>query len=216
MLEATQYHNMKDSGAWEENVEVHASSVGAIVGSLKALKDTYLSLEIDESLIAKGQCALDDLLPNESITKHTDLALLTLIYPFKVTTEYQTNKILKNVEKYLVRTNGVIRYIEDIYYNKANPKTYHDYGGLYERGLSIKGNEMEWTFGFAYLSIIYNQLGDKHKAKTYIDKIINPIDKETMYIPEGYYAGTNIPCPNNPLGWAVALTMISIMEYEQN
>ena len=45
--------------------------------------------------IEKGEQALRQLLPRESVSKFCDLALLTLIYPFMVTTEAETLEILK-------------------------------------------------------------------------------------------------------------------------
>jgi len=198
MLEAISYHTVKDNGAWEEYSEIHASSIGAIAGGLIKLKEVahICHIQIPSSLISKGMCVLNSILPNESATKHVDLALLTLIYPFNVVTPQQRDKILDNVEKYLLRNNGVIRYIGDEYYNNCKDN-------------QPIGSEMEWSFGLAYLSIIYSQMGDKNKAQFYLDKILKPINKDTMYIPEGYYSNTNDANPNIPLGWSVALAIIA-------
>ena len=55
--------------------------------------------------------------PNETTTRQCDLAQLFLIYPMNLLTGPQKQIILNNIEKNLLRENGVIRYLDDIYYN---------------------------------------------------------------------------------------------------
>src|SRR5262249_48447315 len=115
-LQTLEYWHDEDSGMWEENQEIHASSVGACVGGLKMVKNVP-GIVVSDELIANGEKALAELLPRESKTKFADLALLSLIWPYGVTTEKQTEEILKNVEYHLLREKGVIRYKGDRYYN---------------------------------------------------------------------------------------------------
>ena len=63
---------------WEENMELHASSVGACVAGLRSVK---MLVNVKDELIQKGEETLRFLLPRESETKETDLSLLSLIYP---------------------------------------------------------------------------------------------------------------------------------------
>ena len=58
--------------------------------------------------------------------------------------------------------------------------------------------EEKKSFGFAYLGIIYYQLGDREKAAYYYHKII--ANSKDYNIPELYYSGTNTPNDNTPLG----------------
>ncbi|MBU0979176.1 MAG: glycoside hydrolase family 15 [Nanoarchaeota archaeon] len=184
-LKTIEYWHDKDNGMWEENMEVHASSVGACVAGLKAIKDI---IRVPESLIYKGQKALDKLLPRESETKHVDLALLSLIYPYDVLTEKQRDMILDNVETFLVRDRGVIRYIGDQYYSN--------------------GKEAEWTFGFPWLARIYKDL-DKKRYRHYLMKSLQVMNWKGE-MPELYFGESHRHNCNTPLGWAQALVMEAV------
>ena len=113
-LEGIQYWQDQDSGMWEEDEEVHASSVGACLAGLKSLS-RLPRLDVSRDLIKKGEDALDALLPRESNRKFVDLSLLSLIYPYDVVTTEQEKIILENVEYHLLRKKGVIRYKNDTY-----------------------------------------------------------------------------------------------------
>ena len=118
-LSTLQYWHDKDSGMWEEDEEVHSSSIGACVAGLEAVK-CVRGVAVPQKLILKGKEVLDQQLPRESKRKFVDLALLSLIWPYEVVDEAQTSKILENVEYHLLKNRGVIRYKNDHYYNK-NP-----------------------------------------------------------------------------------------------
>jgi len=185
-LQSVEYWHDKDNGIWEENEEVHASSVGACVAGLKKISKY---VHVPTQLIAKGQEVLDELLPRESETKEVDLALLTLIYPFDVVSEEQRFLILKNVEENLVRMNGVIRYQDDQYYSN--------------------GKEAEWTMGFPWLAKIYKDLGDVEKHRHYLKKTYSVMTWKGE-LPELYYGGTKNPNENTPLGWSQALHLCAL------
>ena len=154
-LNRIKYWENKDNGVWEEYEEVHASSVGCCVAGLKKCLDYH----IPKDLIKKGQDVLNNLLPRESITKETDLALLYLIYPLNIVTPVQKKKILKGVES-LVRDKGVLRYNGDKYYNF--------------------GKEAEWCMGLSWLYICTGN-------DDYLDKAENCM--LDGFIPESYYEG---------------------------
>ncbi len=190
-LESIQYHGDADNGVWEENEEVHASSVGACVAGLKKLRQTSFLISgkwhlitVPNELIEKGQETLNRLLPRESATKETDMALLSLIWPYEVVTNEQREQILKNVEEKLVRNRGVIRYIGDRYYNK--------------------NGEAEWTMGFPWLAIIYKKLGNHQKHIHYMHKSLKAMN-EYNELPELYFADSSEYNENCPLGWAQSL-----------
>ncbi|MEM2916041.1 MAG: glycoside hydrolase family 15 protein [Candidatus Woesearchaeota archaeon] len=184
-LAAIEYWHDADNGMWEENEEVHASSVGACVAGLQAVKGI---VEVPDELIQKGKDALNALLPRESVTKETDLALLSLIYPYNVVDEKQRDAILKNVEEKLLRERGVIRYAGDKYYNKDG--------------------EAEWTMGLAWLAIIYKQLGIMNKYRFFLEKTKSAMNEQGE-LPELYFANSSVHNENTPLGWAQSLFVVA-------
>jgi GH15 family glucan-1,4-alpha-glucosidase len=181
-LECVHYWEAEDNGMWEENMELHASSVGACVAGLKAVK---LLVNVKESLIKRGEETLGGLLPRESESKETDLALLSLIFPYRVVDRQMALEILSNVTNRLERTLGCIRYEHDKYYNE--------------------GGEAEWCFGFPWLGLCYNELGMDAKAEDYLEKTKRVLP-EDWSIPELYVGGKERPNGNRPLGWAVAMS----------
>ena len=186
------YWEDEDSGMWEEDEEIHASSVGACLAGLKAVRDLE-GIYVDEELIKKGRETLDVLLPRESKKKFVDLALLSLIWPYGVTNTQQAKEILTNVEYLLEREKGIIRYKNDYYYNK-NPDGYSE--------------EAEWTMGLAWLAIIYERRGEFDKAHHYIDKLLATVTEQG--VPELYYSHTDKPNENTPLGWSESLFIVAL------
>lgn len=187
-----------DNGIWEENMEVHASSVGSVVAALKKASEIEW-LVVPSWGITKGEEALRELLPRESTDKFADLALLTLIYPFSVTTPDETREILRNVEYHLTRNKGVIRYKNDRYYNN-NVDGYSE--------------EAEWCFGLSWLAIIYAQMGAKEQAEHYMQRAHEALSEEGL-VPELYYSHSNRPNENTPLGWAESMYVIALKKVSE-
>ncbi|MBU0536760.1 MAG: glycoside hydrolase family 15 [Nanoarchaeota archaeon] len=185
-LASIEYWHDKDNGMWEENEEVHASSVGACVAGLIKIS-SYVN--VPQWIIEKGKQKLDELLPRESETKDVDLALLSLIYPYDIVTSEQREQILKNIEEKLLRNRGVLRYIGDQYYNK--------------------NGEAEWCFGFPWLAIIYRQMGEANKYRFYIEKTLDAMN-DNDELPELYYADSDEHNENSPLGWAQAMFLQAV------
>jgi GH15 family glucan-1,4-alpha-glucosidase len=191
-LEAIHYWCDEDNGVWEENEEVHASSVGACVAGLKSIQ-RLSKVEVPQWLIEKGEETLKTLLPRESKTKFVDLALLSLIYPYNIVTKKERDKILENIEYLLLRERGVIRYKNDHYYNK-NPDGYSE--------------EAEWTFGLSWLAIIYENLGNKRKAQKFIEKALKATTP--LGVPELYFSNSPKYNENTPLGWSESLFIVAL------
>ncbi len=185
-LNSIQYWQDADNGMWEENEEVHASSVGACVAGLKKISKI---VDVPQVLIKKGEDVLNMLLPRESESKEVDLALLSLIYPYGVVSEEQREFILKNIEEKLMRQKGIIRYAGDKYFNK--------------------GGEAEWTFGFPWLSIIYKQMNKPDKQAFYMRKTLEVLN-EKGELPELYYAESGEHNENTPLGWGQSLLVVAM------
>ncbi|MCA9387128.1 glycoside hydrolase family 15, partial [Candidatus Dojkabacteria bacterium] len=195
-LQSIEYWHDKDSGMWEEDEEIHASSVGACVAGLKVV-DALDEIEVPDDMILKGEESLNQLLPRESARKFTDLALLSLIYPYRVVTKEQQDQILENIEYHLLKERGVIRYKGDMYYN-GNPDGYSE--------------EAEWTFGLAWLSIIYKSMGNEQKAQMFLDRLIHVDTAKGM--PELYFSNMDRFNENTPLGWSESLFIVAL--YEMN
>ncbi|MCB9358458.1 glycoside hydrolase family 15 [Candidatus Woesearchaeota archaeon] len=195
-LGSIEYWNDKDSGIWEEDEELHASSVGACAAGLRMIKKNT-DVVVDNEIMDNGIKTLRKLLPRESKKKFVDLALLSLIYPYGIVTKSQTKDILQNVEYHLLKRKGVIRYKNDHYYNK-NPDGYSE--------------EAEWTFGLSWLSIIYGMLGNKEKEKEFLEKALSTVTSKG--VPELYYSNSDLANENNPLGWSESLLVVAL--YEMN
>lgn len=192
-LNRIEYWHDPDNGIWEENLEVHASSVASVIAALKKAQQVPW-LSVPEGMIEKGEASLRALLPRESQDKFCDLALLSILYPFSLATEEETELILRNVEYFLTRDKGVIRYKNDRYYNNN------------EDGYS---EEAEWCMGLSWLSIIYAQKGNTERAMRYLERAKETITSDGL-IPELYYSHTNRANENTPLGWAESLYVIAL------
>lgn len=192
-LKSIEYWHDPDSGMWEEDEEIHASSVGACVAGLKMV-ERYAEITVPYGLIERGEEYLRKILPRESKKKFVDLALLSLIYPYKVVTRKERDEILENVEYHLLRKRGVIRYKNDYYYNK-NPDGYSE--------------EAEWTMGFSWLAIIYEKIGDEKKAKEFIRLAKDTINARGE-IPELYFSNSSKYNENAPLGWSESMFIVAL------
>lgn len=199
-LESIEYWHDRDSGMWEEDEEVHASSIGACVAGLKAVsKLPYVEVPI--TLIRRGQLALEHLLPRESDRKFVDLSLLSLIWPYNVVDPERSRMgrtILENIEYHLQRARGVIRYKGDHYYNKNDDQT---------------SEEAEWTFGLSWLAIIYQKLGNNEKAEELIKTLI--AQDTPKGLPELYFSNSPEFNENTPLGWSESLFIVALYEMNQ-
>jgi GH15 family glucan-1,4-alpha-glucosidase len=189
-LECLQYWQAKDNGMWEEHMELHSSSIGACVAGLHSVK---MLVDVKPELIQKGEETLRFLLPRESETKQTDLALLSLVYPYRIVDRGTALKIVKDVSSRLERTYGCIRYDNDQYYNE--------------------GSEAEWCFGLPWLGLCYLELGLFEHSQQYVEKT-KRIVPDNWEVPELYIGGKNEPNGNTPLAWSVALSYLFLNKME--
>jgi GH15 family glucan-1,4-alpha-glucosidase len=199
-LDNVQYWCDPDNGMWEEEREVHASSVGACIAGLKAVEAI---VDVPDRLVTSGLESLFTLFPSESATKRNDLALLSLIYPYRLFTGLLGDMIVRNVERHLLCTRGVIRYEGDSYYSTLEAGN--------GRGLArdfYVGTEAEWTFGLPWLALCQLELGYPEKALEYVHHT-ESVMLEPGVLPELYYGGTATPNPNTPLGWSAAMYILA-------
>ena len=138
-FEAIEYWQDQDSGHWEEDPKIEASSIGAVIAGLKAMRKLFIgnsdftrdlttykgktvTVNLLDTLIANGEKVLKDILPWESVQieekRRYDSALLFLIYPLQVVTQEQTNKILDDVTQNLQGEYGIARYQGDFFWCK--------------------------------------------------------------------------------------------------
>lgn len=192
-LESIEYWLDDDNGMWEENEEVHASSVGACIAGLKKI-DELAFIKVKPELISKGEKVLHKMLPRESEQKFTDLALLSLIYPYNIATDKERDEILNNLEYHLVKDMGVLRYKNDMYYNRDT--------------VDRRSQEAEWTFGLSWLAIIYERMGKQDKAREYLRRAMATINKAGD-IPELYFSHTHKHNENSPLGWSESMFIVA-------
>jgi phosphorylase kinase alpha/beta subunit len=198
-LSTLEYWQDPDSGMWEEDQEVHASSVGACLAGLQKARQIP-GIEVPDRLLERGAETLRTLLPRESKRKFVDLALLSLIWPYGVTSDEETKQILENVEYHLLKERGVIRYKGDQYYNK-NPDGWSE--------------EAEWTFGLSWLAIIYDKLGNEAKAKEFLDRAKATVTREGQ-VPELYFSNSTKANDNTPLGWSESLFIVALHAVNDN
>lgn len=193
-----EYWHDADSGMWEEYEEVHASSVGAVLAGLKKWKEVG-GMDVDQDAIDRGQEALDKLLPRESESKFTDLALLSLIYPYDVVSPEMGRQLLTNLEYHLAKDHGLIRYKFDAYYNR-NPDG--------------RSEEAEWCFGLSWMAIAFHRLGNTERARLYLQKAAETITPDGE-IPELYFSNSDEPNENTPLGWAESMYVVAQYELDK-
>ncbi len=155
-LSCIEYWQCPDNGMWEEDMELHASSIGACVAGLISLINT---VEVPLEIIDNGIAALRELGDRESASKDVDLAQLSLIYPYNLVGPDVAERIIAKVESSLLRKRGVIRYAGDSYYS-----TLESSHGRYEQKSFYYGTEAEWTFGLPWLALCCHTFGDTEKS----------------------------------------------------
>lgn len=190
-----EYWHDTDSGMWEENEEIHASSIGAVLAALKKWREVG-GMDVDPDAITRGEEALRKLLPRESESKFTDLALLSLVYPYGIVDQNMAMQLVTNLEYHLTKDRGVIRYKFDAYYNR-NPDGYSE--------------EAEWCFGLSWLAIAYKRLGNVERARAYLQKAAGTVTKDGK-IPELYMSHSDEANENTPLGWSESMYVVALYE----
>ena len=186
-LTSVRYFEQPDNGMWEEDLELHSSSIGAAVAGLSKIRRSGLAV-VPQSLITLGLKSLDSILPNESPDREVDLAQLSLVWPYTIVSREIGDIIISRVKEKLVQRFGVNRYLGDNYYR------------------SDSGISAEWTMGFFWLSIIASEKGECDEARYWFDRGKNTMTPDN-HLPELYQNG--VPNGNTPLAWSHALAIIA-------
>lgn len=179
-FKAIAYWRDEDSGHWEEQRKISASSIGAVVAGLKkyrAFLDSPLAgsggmpgkREVDE-LAEAGLNALASILPWECTQespfkrRRYDAALLFLIDPLEVVEGPAAERIIDDTVSNLQGAYGIARYPEDSYwgpnYRNIPPekRTIDLSEDIIQRTrYSAAGMEARWCIFDSVLSVIYGK-----------------------------------------------------------
>ena len=229
-LDSISYYRDPDNGMWEENEEIHSSSVGACVAGLKKLKETGFVIEKkskNNKISKRSDC--DDLrkvvpkeeqmevliknrtkkiniyVPEELIQKGMDT--LEVLLPKESVTKKADLALLSLIWPYEIMTKSQAKQIlKNVEENLVRERGVIRYSG--DRYYNQNG-EAEWTMGFPWLAIIYKKMRNQKKYKLYLNKslsCINPIKE----LPELYLAKTKKHNQNSPLGWSQSLLIAAL------
>ena len=187
-LNSVRYFELPDNGMWEEGVDLHTSSIGAVAQGLIDIQKQGLAL-VPDALIRVGIERLYEILPNESPCRPVDMAQLSLIWPYRVVPDEIADIILRRVTDMLVQSNGLNRYLDDNYYRSDN------------------GISAEWPMGFFWLSIIYAERDDMNAARAWFSRGMQTAT-EHGHLPELFQNG--LPNGNTPLSWTHSLATIAL------
>ncbi len=179
-FEAIEYWQDEDSGHWEEQRKISASSIGAVtagIGRYRALRNTSrfpfesaLSLETVDGLLATGTRALRAVLPSECIQpnplkrRRYDAALLFLIDPLEIVSGHMAERIIEDITTHLEGAYGISRYLEDSYWGPdyrriPEEKRTIDLSEdiLERREFAVAGKEAQWCLFDAVVSIVHGK-----------------------------------------------------------
>ena len=137
-LEAVDYWRDEDSGHWEEDPKIGASSIGAALAGLEAFRELLehsgpvtvnvgpdrvrLEAAVLDGPVERGRSALSQILPAECTQseagkqRHYDAALLFLIYPLGVVERPMARRIVARVLDHLAGSHGIRRYLGDTFW----------------------------------------------------------------------------------------------------
>lgn len=190
-LLSVRYWERPDRGMWEEGLNLHSSSIGAVVSGLCYIRKHVI---VPKSMIKSGRKALNNILPNESPDQEVNMSQLSLIWPYSIVSEKISDIIIARIKNNLVQEHGLNRYLDDNYYRSEN------------------GVSGEWPLGFLWLSISEFQRGNIKEAEKWLFKGIDQIIYKDC-IPELYHNGS--PNINSPLAWAHSFAIIALIKLKK-
>jgi phosphorylase kinase alpha/beta subunit len=176
-FEAIAYERDNDSGSWEEERKVSASSIGSVVAGLGELASAVrtrhgpLSFERIERQRQRGLSSLAAILPAECVqsdpakARRYDSALLLLVHPFDVVEPRMADTIVDDVIRNLAGDLGIRRYLGDSFwcpdYKQRVPpesRTADFSEDMSSRNaLAIKNLEAQWCVFDPLLSTIFGR-----------------------------------------------------------
>jgi phosphorylase kinase alpha/beta subunit len=214
------YWEDEDSGHWEEARKVEASSIGAVVAGLRALRDfamggarvfcefedRALTPDLLDELVGAGERALAEILPAECVqpvqARRHDAALLFLAYPLDVAGEAMGRGIVDDVLAKLQGDYGIRRYPGDSYWT-ADYKDKLPPGRLTaeyserqsERdALARQGEEAQWCIFDPIVSVIAGRRYRRSRDPADLDQQVRHLNRSLGQITgEGPHAAFRCP-----------------------
>ena len=199
-FQAIQYWEDEDSGHWEEDRKIEASSIGVVIAGLKELKQLLtdnrlashckykekpVTAEFLNKLVDRGTASLNNILPSECIQpppkqRRYDAALLFLIYPLQIVEGEIADQILNDVIENLQGDYGIRRYLWDSFWCRD----YKDIPEEIRTTISIEreqwfkennrelkiGEEAQWCIFDPIVSAIFGQKFQKTGQKEYLEQ----------------------------------------------
>ena len=183
----------EESGHWEENRKVAASSIGLATAGLRELRQLFaqsasvssalattdrpVESQLLDDLIAGGEQALQEILPAEcrqddpTKFRRYDSALLFLIQPVNLVDQSMGRRIVADVIENLAGEFGIRRYLGDSYWCanykqllSAETRTADFSDSLGSRdSLLKKGEEAQWCLFDPVISTIYGSWFEKSR-----------------------------------------------------
>lgn len=217
-LRAIEYWHDKDSGHWEESAKCGASSIGAVVAGLQAVRSVVSDATLVDELIAKGRDVLSELLPNESRTpgeeRDADGAVLFLVQPLQVVGGKTAEQIVQLVRRDLQGDIGVKRYVGDSYW----APDYRDHFQMGDRAADFTnrmderaaflrpGLEAQWSLFDPMLAVYFARQGNADLAHYYLARSLGQLveSEGQLKMPEAYFSEGGEWVPNDHIGllWA--------------
>jgi phosphorylase kinase alpha/beta subunit len=248
-FDAIRYWEDEDSGHWEETRKISASSIGTVVAGLEALlvlserRSTDLRfrgfgpgvLELTNVLITHGRAALAEILPSECVQPSPqqrrcyDAALLFLVYPLEVVSDFHAESILFDINRYLAGDVGVRRYLGDSYWAPdydqhlrvvEQTRDFSEDVSTRDRLLDQVGHEAQWCVFDPILSAAYGRRyrrggseSDLRSQVLYFHRSLAQITRQWQ-LPELYYLRHRVytPNPHTPLLWSQANLAVALAE----
>ena len=186
------YWQDEDSGHWEEERKVEASSIGTVVRGLQEFRvllqneggagfdfrDKVVTVNLLDELIDEGEKSLFKILPAESVSsihrksRPYDAALLFLVFPMNVVPEKMADQIVKDVTRNLEGDYGIRRYLGDSFWSadykkklKPEERTIDFSDNIAARDRLLKPKEeAQWCIFDPIVSIIYGLRYQKYRA----------------------------------------------------
>ena len=197
------YWEQSDSGFWEMETALRASSVGICVAGLRRLlsidsREWSSSWDAEKvrTLLEKGYETLYKLLPNETSNRAYDSSLLYLIWPFTVVDGVMALQIIGRVLGNLRGWVGFRRFVNDPYY--------------------LQGGEVaEWGMTSPHMLLCMNQIGLYPVEEDPKDWRTIKLLEEKNY-PESFVGVEKEPNVNTPLAWTKAMCLLAKLKLSPN
>lgn len=240
-LRTIQYWQDRDSGQWEELPKINSSSLAVVVAGLAAVRPLMSDTMLCTELITNGRQALNNLLPHESATRgrerKCDAGQLFMVEPLGVVEGDMAELIIGNIEKNLIGTIGVRRYIGDSYWGPdyrqhfligSRAGNFSDPNSMATRDKFLTpGSEAQWTLFDPLLSAYYARCYKADKSNTHRQLAhhyllrslaqITTTQDGAWRIPEAYFLEHGAWVPNDHLGllWAQANLLHALRVFDE-